>query len=151
MADQLNPCVKSILCALSTPVLNAIQGIISAQKAVLQTQIAAIQLQLLQYDLAALPIEAANAAAQTMLSQVKQVSTLVPLNMVAECLDLGTFNQNLVSSLDFVSAYASQMSFEAIEFLTYRDELNGIIAKMNNTIDQFDLVNDVIDQCKASA
>ena len=145
----LNQCVKQILCGLSDAVLRSIQGIIDGQVAILEAQIVIIQTQLIQYDVLAIPVEATRDIAQAAIDAVRQSVTLVPLNLISNCVDLGNFNLNLSQSLDLATSTLDEVAFEAIRLLSYRDELNGLVNEINGTIEQFTDIRGVIDECLA--
>lgn len=143
----LEVCVKQILCGLSSSVLRSLQTIIDGQIAFLQTQITTFQTQLLQYDVLSIPLQAANTVTQTIVDETKRYANLIPLNVISECVDLGDFNLNLNQSLDLFSNYSNELTYEATRLLSYREELNEIIDKLNVTINQFTDIRSIIDQC----
>jgi len=148
MAD-LDSCVRRVLCGLSDTALRALQGLIDGQVAILQAQIAVYQAQILQYDVLAIPVEIAANAAQTVVDQVREAAYLVPLNLIADCADLGYFNLNLTQSIDVAVSTAEDAIFEATRLLSFRDELNAIVSELNGIIDQFTDIRSVIDECIA--
>lgn len=148
MAD-LAPCVKQILCSLSDSALRSVQGLIDGQVAILEAQIAVYQAQILQYDILGLPVQAAQAAAQQIVDEVKESAFLIPLNAISQCVDLGLFNLNLQQSIDVALSAANDFLFEATRLLSYSEELNYLVSELNNAIDQFTNISAVIDQCLA--
>jgi len=147
MATTLNQCVKQILCGLSDAVLRSLQALIDGQTALIQAQIVIIQTQLLQYDILALPVEAARATAQAVVDKVKKSAFLIPLNLISECVDLGLFNLNLQQSIDAATAVADDYLAEATRILSFRDDLNALVAELNSTLTQFTNIRNVIDEC----
>lgn len=146
---ELDPCVKSILCGLGDSALRSIQGLIDAQVALLQAQIAIYQTQLLQFDILALPIEAARAGAQAIIDEALEAATIIPLNLITECVDLGDFNISINEALNLALTGLNDLAFEATRLLSYRDELNAIVSELNATIDQFTDIRSIIDECFA--
>lgn len=152
MADagvQLDDCVKQILCSLSDSVLNSLQTLIDGQVAIVEAQIGIYQAQLLQYDILALPVEAAQQAAQSVVDEVKDSAFLIPLNAISNCVDLGFFNQNLLQSVDTAIASASDVLGELNRLLSYREELNALVNELNSLLEQFDAISDIINACLA--
>lgn len=145
----LDPCVKQILCSLSDTALRSVQGLINGQIALLEAQIAIYQTQALQYDILTLPIVAAQQAAQAIVDDVRNSAFLIPLNAISQCADLGGFNQNLQQSIDVALSAANDFLFEATRLVSYRDELNALVAELNAIIDQFGDISSIIDQCLA--
>ena len=144
---ELNPCVRSILCGLSSAVLNSLQAVIDAQIALIQAQIVVYQLQLLQYDVLATPVQAAQQIAQTYVDKVRGSALLIPLSLISECVDLGTFNLNLQQSIDVALATADELLYEATRLLSYRDDLNAIVEELNTALTQFTDIKSVIGEC----
>ena len=145
----LNPCVKLILCALSGAALNALKSIINAQIAILEAQIVVFKTQLLQYDILAIPVEAVQAAANAVVSKVRSSAALVPLNVISQCADIGNFNLNLQQSITFALGTVNDVLGEATRLLSYKNELNALIALLENVINQFNEILDIIDECMA--
>lgn len=149
MADELNPCVKQILCSLSDSALRSVQGLIDGQIAIVEAQIATYQVQLLQYNILSLPVVAAQQAAQSIVDKVRESAFLIPLNAISQCVDLGDFNLNLQQSIDVALSVTNDFLYEATRLLSYSEELNFIINELNNSIDQFTNISAIIDQCLA--
>ena len=145
----LDQCVKSILCGLGDAALRSIQALINSQVALIQAQILIYQTQLLQFDILALPVEAAQAAVQSIVDEAREAAAIIPLNQISECVDLGEFNVNLNDALNLVLAGFDDITAEAISLLSYRDELNAIVEELNATITQFTDISGVIDECFA--
>jgi hypothetical protein len=145
--SDLNPCVKAILCGLSSAALNALQAVIDGQVALIQAQIVVYQTQLLQYDVLAIPVEVAQQVAQSYIDKVRNSAILLPLNLITECVDLGDFNLNLQQSIDVALATADDLAYEAIRLLSYRDDLNAIVQELNAALTQFTDIKAVIGEC----
>lgn len=147
--EDLDPCVKQILCSLSDAALRSIQILIDGQVALIQAQIVVFQTQILQYDVLGIPIQVAQQAAQAIVDDVKESISFLPLNAVAGCIDLGDFNLNLTQSIDVATSVANDFLNEATRLLSYGDELRGLVNDLNETIDQFTDISSVIDECLA--
>ncbi len=147
----LDPCVKTILCTLSDSVLNTLKSLIDGQVALLQAQIVQFQTQVLQYDVIAIPVQAASTVAVSIINEVRSSAALVPLQVIsaAQCVDLGDFNLDLQQSIDQTLSVAEDFVFEAVRLLSFRDELNAIIAEFNAIITQFTDIQSIIDECLA--
>jgi hypothetical protein len=146
-ASDLNPCVKAILCGLSSAILNALQAVIDGQVALIRAQITVYQTQLIQYDVLAIPVEMAKQVADSYIEKVRNSAMLVPLNLISECVDLGEFNLNLQQSIDVALATADDLAYEATRLLSYRDDLNAIVQELNDALTQFTDIKSVISEC----
>lgn len=147
MTIILNPCVKTILCALSTATINALASFIDAQIAVLNAQVTALEAAILQYDVLTLPVEAANALAQAALAEIKSLATLLPLEQLAVCLDLGRFNEHLTVNIDFISASLEDMTRDITRLLSVKEELSFLKAQYVAIIDQYVAIREVLAEC----
>lgn len=143
----LDACVKDILCSLSDAVLRDLQVLIDGQITLIQAQITVFQAQLLQYDIITLPIQASQQAAQAVVNAARQSATLIPLNVIAGCADLGDFNINLQESIDVALGTSNDLLFEANRLLSFTDELNNLVTSLNATIEQFTDIQSIIDEC----
>ena len=143
----LNPCVRSILCALSGAVLGAVSSVIDTQIAALTAQITALQSQLLVLDVATLPVELSRNIALSVLASARGVAQLVPVELVAGCLDLGEFNFDLVTSIDAATAEVNDLVDDLNRLLSYKAELAALVAEYEGIIEQFNEVKLVIQEC----
>jgi len=143
----LQPCVKQILCSLSDSALRSVQSLIDGQVAILESQISIYQTQILQYDVISIPVVIAQQAAQAIVDNVRESAYLIPLGAIGDCVDLGNFNLNLQQSIDVSLSAADDFLFEAARLLSYSEELNAIVAELNDSIDQFNNISFVIEQC----
>ena len=143
----LEACAKEILCAFSATALRTLQALIDSQVAILQAQIVVYQTQIAQYDILALPVEAAQAIAHKYVDNIKKAAYIVPLNVIAGCLPLGQFNMNLMQSIDVATAVADDLLSEATRLLSYRSELNAIVTELNAAITQFTQISNIIGEC----
>jgi hypothetical protein len=147
----LDQCVKEIICTLSSAALSSLNVLIDGQKSLLQAQITQYQTQLLQYDLIAPAIQASRDAAQLIVDEARSITNFIPLNIIADCVDLGDFYVNISGGIDLAIAYADDLTFEATRLLSYRDELNAIISEFNETIDQLTDIQRIISECLAGS
>lgn len=143
----LNPCVRQILCSLSGTVLRSLNAIINTQIGVLQAQVLVFEAQLLQYDILAIPVQAAANVARETLTEVRNSALLIPLELIEDCLDLGLFNLNLQRSIDVVIAELDNLVGNLTRLLSFREELAAIIAELNGIIDQFQDILATIETC----
>lgn len=143
----LNPCVAEILCALSAPVLGALKALIQTQVAEAQITITALSAQINVVNVALLPIEIARDLASDVLERVRSAATLVPLDLIAGCADLGDVNLNLNKTLDQATAEFEFALDEATRLLSFRDELQAQIDSLNLIITQFNDVLLTIEGC----
>ena len=143
----LEACVREILCGLSAATLGAVSSIINAQRAILQAQVAALQAELLVLDVATLPLQVAREAALTALNTARSAITIVPLDLIAGCADLGDFNIGIDASLNAATGAVVDIIDDLNRLLSFREELNLLISEFNATIDLFDEVLLVIQEC----
>jgi hypothetical protein len=140
-------CVKQILCALSSAVLGALTSLITAQKAVLEAQVIALEAQLLTLDVATVPLEIARSAALAIISRVRNTATLVPIELIAGCADLGDFNIDLVTAIDRATAELNDVVDDLNRLLSFKAELNLLVTELNRIIDQFGQIELAIQEC----
>lgn len=145
--EDLNPCVRAVLCALSGTVLRSLNGLITVQIAQLEAQVLVFEAQLLQYDILAIPVQAAADIARSAISEVRNSALLIPIELIAGCFDLADFNQGLRRSLDFLTAELDSTLGNLTRLLSYRDELAAIVEELNGLIDQFQDIIGTIETC----
>lgn len=122
----LEACVTSILCGLSRPVLTSLNTILTSVEVTIQAQLTAVAAQLAIINVALIPIEAAQAAAQAAVDTVLATANLVPLELIAGCADLGDLNVGLNDVLQATLADVNALLARAGRFLSLRDELQAI-------------------------
>lgn len=140
-------CVREILCALSGAVLGAIQSLIAAQRAALEAQVLALRAQLLTLDVATFPIQVARGFANAALAQARGAASLVPLELIAGCADLGDFNVDLVAAVDNVTAELNDIIDDANRLLSFRAELNALVLELERILEAFTEIETVIEEC----
>jgi hypothetical protein len=143
----LNACVEQILCGLSQAALGALAPIIETQKAALAVQLNLIQAQLLALDVAKLPVEAALAVAQQAINATRAAGDLVPLDLIANCADLGDLFVDLSDGLDLVSAEAASIAQDAASLLSFSEELAALRNEIDDTIALYDEILALIATC----
>lgn len=146
MAD-LDPCVRSILCALAAPVRSAVVSIITITKGLVQAQLVTISASLAILDITLLPIQALQALAQTAVDTVRGTVALVPTTLMAGCADLGTFMQGLNLSIDATVADLETVIDKANRYLSVRDDLQAQVDKLNAVLLVFDGIEAAIASC----
>jgi len=145
----LNPCVRTILCTLSNPALQVIENAVNAQITFAQTQIIVYQTQLAALEIQLIPLKAARRVAQQVVSTAIGVTQLIPLEIISDCADLGTFNINvsqlanrkLNDALALIDEFSRAISFQQ-ELQLLVDELQGVVA-------QFEDLKLTIEECSA--
>lgn len=143
----LNPCVKVIVCALSEGVRGALNSTIDLYLAQLRAQILLLEAQILKYDVLLLPVQAANAAAQAALNQLRSVAGLIPSNLIENCVDMGDITLNFQAVIDTASGDLNDFTQDATRLLSVREELNFLVEQYNQIIDQFNDLKAVIAGC----
>lgn len=147
MAITLDPCVRAILCGLSNATLNAIKGLINAQVAIVTAQIAIITAKLLKYDILA---TAAQAGANIVLGKIEEIraaASLIPLTLIAGCLDLGNLNLSIQQTIDAFVADFEVFVADAIRLLSFIDELNLLKLAYQEVLDLYQAVLATISLC----
>jgi hypothetical protein len=145
--EDLHPCTRAILCALSGTVLRSLNGLITGQIIQLEAQVLFLETQLVQYDILALPVQAAADIARAALTEVRNSALLIPIEVIAGCFDLADFNQGLRRSLDFLTAELDSLVGNLTRMLSLRDELAAVIEELNGLIDQFQDILGTIETC----
>jgi hypothetical protein len=148
LAMALDPCVKAVLCPLGNAVLGALNGIITAQVAFLETELATITATLLTLQIQLIPIQAARALANTAVAAVRSAGNLVPVSVMAGCFDAGDLMLKLNASLDSSVAIANHVLDEANRSLSYQAELQQLQTDINATIDKFNQIKLAISECQ---
>lgn len=147
----LDACVKQIICSLSAGVLGALDDAIDVQLAQLQGAVVAAQAQILKYDVLALPVQAANTAAQAALAQLKAFAGLVPSNLITGCTDMGNITIEMQRAIDGVAGPLNDYTQDLARLLSIREELNALVEEYNQIIDTLNQLKAVIAECALQA
>lgn len=144
---ELNPCVKEILCSFSDFILSSIKVLIAGQIAVLEAQIITYRNQILQYNIILSSIQVQYTLAQKVADGVMETASLIPLNQIATCADLGDFNINLQESILNTLSVSSNLDKEVSMVSGYINTLNQFVSDAEATIEQFTAIDSIINQC----
>lgn len=143
----LAPCVHTILCSLTTGVLTSLDGVVAAQIATLNLAISAAQAKILKYDVLLLPVEAANAIAQTTLATLRSAGSLVPSRLINDCLDFGDITLNMQEAVDQASAQLNNLTQDLTRLLSVKEELAALIDEYNQIVDELNEFRALIQEC----
>lgn len=143
----LAPCVHSILCSLTTGVLTTLDGVVATQIATLSLAIAAAQAKILKYDVLLIPVQAANAVAQSTLATLRSAGSLVPSRLINDCADFGDITLNMQEAIDQASAQLNNLTQDLTRLLSIREELNALVEEYTQIIDELNEFRAVIQEC----
>lgn len=143
----MDACVKAILCPLGSGVLEALNGILAAQVAVLEAQVAAITAQLVVLEVQLVVPAALRTVAVAVVDEVRAVGNLVPVALMADCLELGALSLGLNAALDSTVAAADRLIASVNRTLAFKAELEAERDAILATIAQFGEIRLAIAEC----
>ena len=144
---DLDACVKAVLCGLSKPVVDGINAIITGSVAVLNGELVQVEAQLIVLEVATAPLEAAAVIATNTLNGIKAIVSLLPVQAVAGCVDLGMGVGNLNAALDAVSADAQNILEDLNRQLGAVAVLNAAKADIQAAVAFLNSIQLVITEC----
>ena len=147
MPVDVEECVYTILCGLSASVRNALQNVITSLTASLNAQIVAYRSALLVYDVAVIPLELSRSILNGLLDIARSAATLVPLEIIEGCADLGDFNLDIVTSIDVITAELNDVIDDLNRILSFKDELEFLINELSAVLDNFNDISLVLEEC----
>ena len=143
----LNPCVKQILCALGNATLSSLNGLIQAQLLILDAKIIELDAELAVLDVLTFPLIALGAAAAEAVNAATASLSLVPLNLIAGCADLGDLNVNLTQILDDANADLQDYIVDINRKLSLKEELVALKDLLASIRQQFLDIQLTIAEC----
>jgi len=143
----LNPCVKQILCALGNATLSSLNGLIQAQLLILDAKIIELDAELAVLDVLTFPLTALGAAAAEAVNAATASLSLVPLNLIAGCADLGELNVNLTQILDDANADLQDYIVDINRKLSLKEELVALKDLLASIRQQFLDIQLTIAEC----
>jgi len=143
----LNPCVKQILCALGNATLSSLNGLIQAQLLILDAKIIELDAELAVLDVLTFPLTALGAAAAEAVNAATASLSLVPLNLIAGCADLGDLNVNLTQILDNANADLQDYIVDINRKLSLKEELVALKDLLASIRQQFLDIQLTIAEC----
>jgi len=143
----LNPCVKQILCALGNATLSSLNGLIQAQLLILDAKIIELDAELAVLDVLTFPLTALGAAAAEAVNAATASLSLVPLNLIAGCADLGDLNVNLTQILDDANADLQDYIVDINRKLSLKEELVALKDLLASIRQQFLDIQLTIAEC----
>ncbi len=129
----LDACVQTILCGLGNPVLTAINGIVAAQLVQVDAEIVQVEASLALIGIAVAPIQALEGLAETVVSEARSLANLIPMQLLIGCADLGTAMVTVNDVLQVPLAAANTYLGRANRFLSFQDEQQALLARLEAT------------------
>lgn len=149
--ENLNPCVRQVLCGLSKSVREALRALIAAQVAILQVQIAQLEAYSAYLDVLTLPVSAASSLAEQFIQQVKSAAQVIPLDLIGTCVDVGNLNRAIEDTLNTALQDVNVLTNDLNRLLSFSDEVGALIDDLNETLNLYNAILDIIDLCGAPA
>ena len=152
--DLTTTCVRVLLCGLSSAAQTALRALVESQRAVVNAQLVAAEAKLIALAPEVAGLEAARALVAEAVSVTTDVAGLVPVSLIAGCVQLGDFTQSLVA---ISGALSSEANLALLVFddltraLALRDELSQLITQLNTVLDGFTLILNTLDLCGGQA
>lgn len=143
----LDKCVQILVCGLGAGLQRTIKGIINAEVAVLEAEITALQAEVSKIDVLSAPIQALNTIAQDAIAEIRSKANIVPVDLLSDCLDFGSINGALKTSLDLSLRHVNVISNDLSRLLSLKAEINSQIAYVKQQKDIFLEVLDLLDGC----
>ena len=130
----LHPCVKSVLRTLTGPALRSLRSLITANISTLQVLKAQLQTRLTKLQVQLVPIAAGRDAALAVLEQSRGVASILPLDVIRDCTDLGDLNAQMAEGIGQATAAVQDFADDATRLLTIKANLTAEIAKLDTLI-----------------
>lgn len=148
--NDLDTCVRTIICGLSSATLSVLDQIFATYQAQIQLQILFLQSELSKLDILAAPVVLANEAAQSLLSQVRAAANLLPMSLIAGCTQFSDVNLAIRQNIDRISADAQVVATDLTRLLSMRDEVSALINELNTVLDLYAAIRAQISLCQAA-
>ncbi len=145
IADDLNPCVHAILCALGDAALAPIKALLSAELAILQGVGAQARLVLDSLEIALAPFTAAEELATAAIDTINGQLAMLP--SFEGCIDLGALAEILGSITLDITAPIEAFRKKVEILLAERDRVEAYIAQVEDQIAYMQAVIDAISAC----
>lgn len=128
--EDLNPCVRQILCGLSSATIQALSIFLDAQILLIQSEIAVIEAQILQYDVLAAGVGVLKTLALSAIETFSAALNFVPFRLIANCVDLGDFSLSVRADVDRAIADTTRVLDDAQRLLSIANELRALKAEL---------------------
>lgn len=146
-ALDLDPCVRSIVCGLSSAARSALIAALQADIAGLDAQILLLQEKALRYDLLATAAQVTVTALEAVLAQLKAGLSIIPTALIAGCVDLG---DTMVAASEYIDRTTAELETtlrDRVAVISFADELKLLIAKYQKYRDLFQAIIDTVNLC----
>lgn len=147
----LDPCVRSILCTLSTPVLNSLRTLVTGQVTQITALLNVLQARSVTLGIQLIPVEIARDAAVAVLDESQSIINLLPVSLIEGCGDLGSLQQDLSDSVAQATAAVNDFADDATRLLSLQGEVSAEIAEVNARLARASEFLDLIDVCITEA
>lgn len=147
LPEDLDPCVRAILCAFEGPTRTAIQGLFTPLIVQLDIDILLLQQKALQYNVLAAAAQITVGLLEDLLARLKAGLSVIPISLIAGCIDIGDSLLFASATIDAQTAQIEAQLQDAIRLLSYADELNLLVAQYQQYRDLFQAMLDTINLC----
>lgn len=143
----LDPCVKSVLCTLGVPVLNALDTLVQSYIVAIDLQLAAISTHLTSLQIQLIPVNAFVDLATVVLEEAKSVTNFIPVRLMEGCADMGDIMQDINGIVDADLASLRDQLTDAVRITAIETELQAIQNELNTTSIEFTELRTLINEC----
>jgi hypothetical protein len=147
LLDSTDACVISVLCTLGQPAISALRGVIDTIITALDVQLAQFQAQLALLQIVNTPLALVEEGLQAAVAEIRSVTNLVPLDVIATCLPLGSLMEVINEGIDSATATAQQFLEDLNAKLSLQDEIQAIINLINTALAELGRVVDITTNC----
>lgn len=130
MADPvvtLADCAVELLCGLGNAAKTLILSVLDKYLAVLDAQIALLEAKLIYLDILTAPIQLLQGTVNQILNELRQISTLIPFQLIEQCLDLSQFTEAISATFDTIQGNINAILTDLNRLLSFRDEVQFLI------------------------
>lgn len=148
--DELNPCVKELLCGLNKAAQTAIRSAIGIIILQIETQITALNAYLIYLNILTAPLNLVNKSIKQVAQELRSLANIIPLPFLASCLDLTEVVTRFNVAFESDLAYIDRIVAETNRYLSLKDEVEAVIADLQAGLDVLKQIDLVIGACDDS-
>lgn len=144
-------CVKLVLCGLAASTRNVLLSLLDQYITLLNVEKTRLQALLLEASILSGGASVLNDIVQQQIGLVRSGLNYIPVSAIETCAGLGDFNVTVNGTINTVLAEADKIATDLARYISFGDELNAQVNKIEDAIEVYSHVQITLRACGEEA